>query len=152
MSARHLKDLLTYRINWLANLSSNIASRQNAREFNLGPIDWRVIGLLAEFAPLSLQSLAKEVDVDKSQASRLVASLIERGWVQRNTSEEDARGVELSLTAEGQKTYALVFPQAVRRNELLMSSLSAHERQVLFRCLDKLTLKAKEMWEQDKTL
>jgi DNA-binding MarR family transcriptional regulator len=152
LRAKHLKELLTYRLNWLANLSSSLAAKENAREFKLEPRDWRVIALLGEFAPLSLQSLAREVDVDKSQASRLVGSLIERGLVQRLTREEDARGVALSLTPLGHETYELVFPQAVRRNELLMSTLSASERQVLLRCLDKLTLQAKSMLEQEKSL
>jgi len=41
--------------------------------------DWRIIGLLGAFAPMSLNQLAREANFDKSQASRTVAELIRRG-------------------------------------------------------------------------
>ena len=125
MTAKKFKDLLTYRLNVLAHLSSKIASLVNQVEFQLAPREWRLIGLLGQLEQVSLQRLALEVDVDKSQASRMVSSLIERGYLKRVIDAKDARGILLSLTPKGQATFELAFPSAVERNDALLTVLTA---------------------------
>jgi len=83
------------------------------------------------------------VDVDKSQASRMVSSLIERGYLKRVIDAKDARGILLSLTPKGQATFELAFPSAVERNDALLTVLTTPERVVFDRCLDKLIAHAK---------
>lgn len=148
MIAKKFKDLLTYRLNLLANLSSKIASHLNQVEFQLAPREWRIIGLLGQLEKVSLQCLAVEVDVDKSQASRMVSSLIERGYLKRVIDAKDARGILLFLTPKGQSTFERAFPSAVDRNEALLKVLSLQERVVFERCLDKLTLHARDQLEK----
>ena len=148
MKAKNFKDLLTYRLNVLAHLSSKLASLVNQVEFQLAPREWRMIGLLGQLEQLSLQRLAIEVDVDKSQASRMVSSLIDRGYLKRLIDAKDARGILLSLTSKGQSTFERAFPSAVDRNETLLRALTQQERVVFERCLDKLTLHAKGQLEQ----
>jgi DNA-binding MarR family transcriptional regulator len=148
MKAKNFKDLLTYRLNVLAHLSSKLASLVNQVEFQLAPREWRMIGLLGQLEQLSLQRLAIEVDVDKSQASRMVSSLIDRGYLKRLIDAKDARGILLSLTSKGQSTFERAFPSAVDRNETLLRALTQQERVVFERCLDKLTLHAKKQLEE----
>lgn len=143
----NLKDLFSFRLNVLAHMSSKVAALLNEQDFDLQPRDWRIIGLLGAFAPMSLQALAREVDVDKSQASRIVSELIERDLLARNADENDGRGVQLSLTAKGKALYRKAFPRAVKRNEQLLSVLAPEEREVLERALDKLSVQAKQMLE-----
>ena len=107
-----------------------------------------MIGLLGQLEQVSLQRLALEVDVDKSQASRMVASLIDRGYLKRLIDAKDARGILLSLTAKGQATFERAFPSAVERNEALLKALTQQERVIFERCLDKLTLHAKNELEE----
>jgi len=135
----NLKELFSYRLNRLAFVSSRIAARVNESQYELGSRDWRIIGLLGAFAPLSLNALAHEANIDKSQASRSVAELIERGYVKRGADESDGRGVRLDLTPQGRALYRKVFPKAVDRNEKMLSVLTDEEREVLERALDKLT-------------
>jgi DNA-binding MarR family transcriptional regulator len=141
-SARHFKELVSYRLNMLANTWSRLAAESNERDFALDPREWRIVGLLGAYAPMSLQGLAREVNVDKSQASRSVSALIERGLLQRDSDASDGRGVQLSLTRQGLSLYRKVFPKAVKRNDELLSVLSAEERAVLDRALDLLTAHA----------
>ena len=135
----NLKELFSYRLNRLAHVSSRIASTVNESQFGLGPRDWRIIGLLGAFAPLSLNELAHEANLDKSQASRSVSDLIERGYVNRGTDATDGRGIQLSLTTKGKNLYRKVFPNSVERNEALLAVLTPDEREVLESVLDKLT-------------
>jgi DNA-binding MarR family transcriptional regulator len=138
----NLKELFSFRLNVLARRSSLIAALLMEREFELDLREWRIIGLLGAFSPFSLQALAREVNVDKSQASRSVSGLIARGLLQRDPDADDGRGVRLSLTAKGRQICRKVFPRAVERNEALLSVLDTQEREVLDRALDLLTAHA----------
>ncbi|ARP94904.1 MarR family winged helix-turn-helix transcriptional regulator [Bordetella genomosp. 13] len=140
--ARHFKELVSFRMNMLASTWSRLAAESNERDFQLDAREWRIIGMLGTQAPMSLQGLAREVNVDKSQASRSVSALIERGLLQRDSDATDGRGVQLSLTRQGLQLYRKVFPKAVKRNEELLSVLSAEERAVFDRALDLLTAHA----------
>jgi DNA-binding MarR family transcriptional regulator len=143
----NLKELFSFRLNVLAHMSSKIAALVNEQEFELDSREWRIIGLLGAFSPFSLQALAREVNVDKSQASRIVSSLIQRGLLQRGADQTDGRGVQLSLTPQGRAIYRKVFPKAVKRNEALLSVLSENDRQCLERILMQLTEQAKRLLE-----
>lgn len=143
----NLKELFSFRLNVLAHMSSKIAALANEQEFELDSREWRIIGLLGAFSPFSLQALAREVNVDKSQASRIVSSLIQRGLMQRGADENDGRGVQLSLTPQGKTVYRKVFPKAIKRNEALLSVLSESDRQCLERILTQLTDQAGQLLE-----
>ncbi|GGX34138.1 MarR family transcriptional regulator [Pigmentiphaga litoralis] len=135
----NLKELFSYRLNRLAHVSSRMAARANESQYDLGSRDWRIIGLLGAFAPMSLNALAHEANIDKSQASRSVGELIDRGYIKRGADESDGRGVRLDLTTQGRALYRKVFPKAVDRNERILEILSPEERDVLERAIDKLT-------------
>jgi DNA-binding MarR family transcriptional regulator len=142
MPARKFKELVSFRLNMLASTWSRLAAENNQRDFDLDPREWRIVGMLGSYAPMSLQGLAREVNLDKSQASRTVSDLIERGLLQRDSDETDGRGVQLRLTTQGRALYRKVFPRAVKRNEELLSVLTEEERAVLDRALNLLTTHA----------
>jgi DNA-binding MarR family transcriptional regulator len=45
--------------------------------------------------------LGRRLRLEKSTVSRLVANLVNRGWVHRHAADDDGRGVELDLTDAG---------------------------------------------------
>jgi DNA-binding MarR family transcriptional regulator len=141
----NLKELFSFRLNVLTHRMSQLAALVNQEAFDLDTREWRILGLLGTIAPLSLQELANEVAIDKSQASRIVTGLIERGLLQRDTNDEDGRSIHLSLTTKGKNLYRKVFPQAAQRNENLLSVLNAKERKVVEEAIEKLSTKAIDM-------
>ncbi|HYG42607.1 MAG TPA: MarR family winged helix-turn-helix transcriptional regulator [Bordetella sp.] len=145
-----LKDLFSYRLNRLAHVSSRIAAGLNESRYGVGPREWRIIALLGAAAPMSLNALARESNVDKSQASRAVSELIERKLIRRSADAEDGRGISLDLTAAGRRLYQEMFPAAVVRNESLLEVLTAAERDTIERALDKLIVRALEMFHDAK--
>lgn len=146
----NFKDLVSFRLNMLANIWSRLAAEQNAQMFDIDPREWRIIGMLGAEAPMSLLALAKEIHVDKSQASRSVTALVERNLVERASDEKDGRGVQLSLTRQGKALYRKIFPSAVKRNEQLLSVLSAEERDSLESMLLRLTAHAQQSLESSR--
>ncbi len=141
---RHLKELISFRINILVSLWTRLASEMNQREFGLDMREWRILGLVGGYAPMSLMGLAREAKLDKSQASRSVTGMIERGLLRREVDASDGRGIQLSLTPAGKALYRKVFPRAVQRNEDLLSVLSPEERAVLEGALSRLTAHAQQ--------
>ena len=98
-----LKELFSYRLNRLAYVSSRIAAGLNESRYGVGPREWRILALLGAAPDMSLNALASEANIDKSQASRTVSDLIERGLIERSADALDARGVSLDLTRAGKK-------------------------------------------------
>lgn len=131
-------------MNILVGLWTRLATEMNQRDFGIDQREWRIVGLLGGYAPMSLLGLAREAKLDKSQASRSVSGLIERGLVRRDLDAQDGRGVQLSLTPQGRTLYRKVFPRAVKRNEALLSVLTPKERAVLEGALSRLTLHAQQ--------
>jgi DNA-binding MarR family transcriptional regulator len=144
-----ITDLLSSRLHRLAALSSASASLRVQRKFGLTLMEWRSIGMLGAFAPLSLKDLARRAALDKSYASRTVSGLLDRGLIASERSDVDARGVMLSLTKEGEALYRKVFPDAVARNEELLSSFSAQERVQLMEMLRRMTVSATRLLEHE---
>jgi DNA-binding MarR family transcriptional regulator len=140
-----LPKLFSYRIHLLANLSTRGAGALYARKFGLTIGEWRAIGVLEAHGSTSLKELASAINFDKSQASRVVSSLLERQLIRRDADEADGRGVRLSLTRAGHAMFGKVFPEAQARNEHLLAALTAEERKVLDRALVKLTRVARAL-------
>ena len=147
-SPDNFKALFSFKLNVLAHRMSQLAALMNQQLFQLDAREWRILGLLGTSSPLSLQTLANEVGIDKSQASRIVTALIERGLLQRNAHDEDGRAIHLSLTPQGKQLYKKAFPKAVQRNQALLSVLSAKDQQLFEQSLDKLSLQAADLLGQ----
>ncbi|KRC84518.1 HTH-type transcriptional regulator MhqR [compost metagenome] len=145
-----LKELFSYRLNRLAYVSSRIAAGLNESRYGVGPREWRFIALLGATPDMSLNAVAREANIDKSQASRTVSELIERGLICRSADSQDGRGVSLALTQAGRALYEDMFPAAVQRNDAMLSVLSDAEREQMERMLDKLTEHALDMLNEFK--
>nr|WP_294865195.1 MarR family transcriptional regulator [uncultured Pseudogulbenkiania sp.] len=145
-----IKDLVSYRLHHLANLSVRDATLRYQRKFDISLLEWRAIAQLGGFAPLSLNDLAKHAGLQKSYASRTVAALIKRGWVASTRDKADGRGVKLSLTPEGLELYHKVFDDAVERNKRWLSVLTAEEQKQILVLFDKLTDGARQLLNEDR--
>src|SRR5438105_9047674 len=113
-----IQDLLSYKLHRVANLLSRGAELRYRREFGVSLWEWRSIALLGAAAkPQSLNELARAAGVDKSQMSRVVSGLAERGVVLRAADAVDGRGVRLALSKAGRKLYQGLIRAAAERDE-----------------------------------
>jgi DNA-binding MarR family transcriptional regulator len=75
---------------------------------------------LLRLGPSTLNSLASELGLDKSTASRVVATLQRKGHVGRTTHPGDGRAVLLGITAAGRRLYDRIRADRIaERSELL---------------------------------
>jgi DNA-binding MarR family transcriptional regulator len=80
--------------------------------------------------------------MDKVAVSRAVAGLIEVGYLERKSSEEDARRSMLFLTPAGKSVYDDIVPMAISEEQALESVLTPEECQELTRLMEKLAKSA----------
>src|SRR3974390_11772 len=66
----------------------------------------RVVYELAQRSPLSPGQLAKDLDIDAGQLSRLLQTLEQREVISRKAAASDKRQVDIALTAKGRDAFA----------------------------------------------
>jgi DNA-binding MarR family transcriptional regulator len=138
-----IKDLISYRVHRLANALSRGAAIRYRQGFDVSLMEWRILALLGDFAPLTLKELARESGLDKGQASRAVTNLVRRGLVLRGTGRADAREVALRLSAAGRRSFAGLIAAAHQRDATFQACLLEAERQALDSALRKLEAAAR---------
>lgn len=99
--------------------------------FKLSVTGWRIIGVLANFAPLSAKELAERTAMNQVNITRAITALARLRMVRRRIDREDRRRVVLSLTDKGVAAYREVIPIAIGIEAELLKGLSAGERDVL---------------------
>jgi len=152
MQTMGMTALLSYRLHAVANLLSRGAALRYKREFGVTLWEWRTVALVGDQPGLSLKELAKIAGLDKSQVSRVVAGLTERGLLNRGADENDARGIRLSLTKAGQRLYEGLIHAAGERNDVFFSALTQQERIALDNVLVKFESLGREIIAQEKAL
>lgn len=134
----NLDTFLPYRLSVLTNRVSDAIARQYSERFDLSIPEWRIIAVLGQTPNLSARDVARRTAMDKVQVSRAVTSLVAARRVARSEDSNDARINRLSLTAKGRAIYDEVAPLALHLESLLLSSLSAQERNTLENLMHKL--------------
>lgn len=107
--------------------------------------DMHVIDAIGTSAPKNMSSIAKELSVTVGTLTIAMNSLVKKGYVIRERSQEDRRVVFISLSEKGRKAYdhhALFHKEMIRG---ILEDLNDDEKKVLIRSLTKL-----DRWFRDK--
>ena len=142
-------DLVSSKVIRLANILRRSSTLVYGRKFGLSQVEWRIVALVGEHAPISLGALAEFMGLDKGQASRGVSGLVARRLVLREYRRE-GRGIRITLTARGAQIYAQLMTSALERNRVLLHGLSDAEKGEFLRILDRLTGRARTILEREQ--
>ena len=134
-----LNGFLPYQLSVLSNRISGLIAHAYDVRFGLKIPEWRVIAVLGEAPGLTASALAQRTAMDKVAVTRAVQRLVKKGQVRRSASQSDGRVTHLSLTAKGRRVYAEVAPVALGYEASITEVLTAEERQVLERVVEKLS-------------
>ncbi|MFD0667453.1 MarR family winged helix-turn-helix transcriptional regulator [Ramlibacter sp. MAHUQ-53] len=132
------ENLLTWRLHRLGKLTEKDTGDALADALDLPHGEARCLAAVGRFAPLSVVELARHANLHKGPASRAAQSLSERGLVRKAACRDDARGVVLTLTGAGRRTWSRVVRVLAQRNEDVFGCLSAAERRQLGALVDRL--------------
>jgi DNA-binding MarR family transcriptional regulator len=128
-----------FRLNRLAaEVSSALAAEYQAR-YGLDIPEWRVLATLGfRDDACSAQYIAHCTRTHKSTISRAVTALMKRQMVERVENADDRREFRLRLTRKGAVLYEELIPRLLRREQEILSCLSAQERKNLALLLGKI--------------
>jgi DNA-binding MarR family transcriptional regulator len=141
-------DLVSSKVLKLANVLRRGSTLVYGRKLGLSQVEWRIVALVGEHAPVSLNALADLLDLDKGQTSRSVSALVARRLMLREY-RRDGRGIRITLTARGTEIYGQLMASALERNRVLLDGMTAEEKTQLFAVLDRLTALARTILAQE---
>ena len=143
-AARPLAQSFTHRLHTLQKLTDRVSQAAYEAETGLALGEARCLTAVGAFAPLSVKDLARLANVDKGQASRAAQSLVDKGLVLKNPDPQDARGVVLSFTPEGEALCQRLMAVVEQRNQHIVACLTAGEQAQLDSLLTRLVEHARQ--------
>jgi DNA-binding MarR family transcriptional regulator len=128
-----------FRLNRLAAEVSAALSSEYQERYGLDIPEWRVLATLGfRDDACSAQYISHCTRTHKSTISRAVTALMERKLIERVENEDDRREFRLRLTRKGKTLYEALIPRLLRREQEILSCLSARERKEFANLLGKI--------------
>ena len=93
---------------------------------------------LVEHGPLRLSALAERLFLDKSTTSRVVSTLVRKGYVEQRADTSDRRATTLSATRQGQRLCARITDELVEQQKQLLEDLGPEVRAGVVQVLRRL--------------
>ena len=143
-------DLVSSKVIRLANILRRSSTLVYGRRFGLSQVEWRIVALVGEHAPVSLNSLAELMALDRGQTSRAVSALVARRLLLREYRRE-GRGIRITLTTRGTEIYSELMASALERNRALLHGMNDAEKIEFFKILDRLTGLARAILEKEQS-
>jgi len=128
-----------FRLNRLAaEVSAALSGEYHAR-YGLDIPEWRVLATLGfRDDACSAQYIAHCTRTHKSTISRAVTALMTRQLIERVENQDDRREFRLRMTGKGKTLYEKLIPRLLRKEQDILSCLSAQERKDFARMLGKI--------------
>lgn len=139
LSKLDLFSFVPFRLNRLAaEVSTELAGEYRDR-YGLDIPEWRVLATLGfRDEACTAQYIAYCTRTHKSTISRAVAHLLKQNLVERVENAEDRRELALQLTRKGRALYEELIPQLLRKEQDILSCLTAAERKEFATTLGKI--------------
>jgi MarR family 2-MHQ and catechol resistance regulon transcriptional repressor len=84
---------------------------------------------LVDHGPMRLGSLADRLFLDKSTTSRVVATLVKKGYVEQRADEADGRATALQATASGRRLCKRITDGLIEQQKQLLQDLDPDVRE-----------------------
>lgn len=129
-----LDDYIPYLLFRISN-RLDLKLRDRLRKVGISIWWWRVLAVLRAYGTMTIGQIAETTAVEQPTVSRVVRDMATKGWVTRETGQQDSRYVHVSLSPQGQEAFESVVPSALRHQALGMEGISARDRETLKRLL-----------------
>jgi DNA-binding MarR family transcriptional regulator len=134
-----LFSFVPFRLNRLAAEVSAALSSEYRERYGLDIPEWRVLATLGfRNEPCTAQYIAHCTRTHKSTISRAVTALLDRQLIARVENADDRREFALAMTRKGEALYEELIPRLKRREQEILSCLTAGERKAFAAALGKI--------------
>lgn len=114
------------------------------KPYGLKHTEWRILALTDEFASASVSQIVDLVVIERTTIGKLIDRLVERGWLSKQKSAEDARAVSVELTAAGRKLLRHTAPEMLALMQSYSQAISRSEFSDLMKTLRKFGRRVEE--------
>jgi MarR family transcriptional regulator, 2-MHQ and catechol-resistance regulon repressor len=90
---------------------------------------------LVENGPLRLSGLAERLFLDKSTTSRVVGTLVKKGYVDQHADASDRRATDLRATDRGRQLYTRITHDLVEQQKQLLQDLDPDVRDAVVKVI-----------------
>lgn len=122
-----VEDLLNYRLARLVAATSAPGVRLLEGRFGITRRQWGLLGLLAQYGPVSPTELSHRSHLPTSKVSLHIADFVARGLVSREVLPGDRRRARLALTDAGRQLFESAFPLLADLSAAMLSQLTPQE-------------------------
>jgi DNA-binding MarR family transcriptional regulator len=99
--------------------------------------EWRILALTEEFTQVSVSQIVDLVVIERTTIGKLIDRMVERGWLSKERSAQDARSVTVGVTAAGRKLLQQTAPAMQALMQRYSEALSQTEFSELMNTLQK---------------
>jgi len=131
-----LSDFLPYRLAVISERISNRLSVDYAASHNLSVAEWRVLVHLQHCGVVSVRDVQGFTNLVKSRVSRAVGRLEKAGLVEKHSSTNDARLVEIALTQAGVDAIEALLSDATQTEARLLEGVPPADLAAFYRVID----------------
>jgi MarR family transcriptional regulator, 2-MHQ and catechol-resistance regulon repressor len=93
---------------------------------------------IVEHGPMRLNALAERLFLDKSTTSRVVGTLVKKGYVEQRGDASDRRATALHATANGKRLYKRIIDDLVEQQKALLQDLDPEVREGVVNVIRRL--------------
>jgi MarR family transcriptional regulator, 2-MHQ and catechol-resistance regulon repressor len=93
---------------------------------------------LVQHGPMRLSELAERLFLDKSTTSRVVSTLVRKGYVAQRVDADDGRALTLTVTQAGRRLYARITADLVEQQKEVLKDLDPEIRNGVVRVVRRL--------------
>ena len=136
-------------LSFAANKFTEDASAYFKDKFDLGPVDWRMLFLLARKPGVTAIQAAKTIGVDKGTVSRCVARLRKTELIVAGELHANGRSRGLSLSPAGRVIHDQILAEAIGHQSRLLRGFSVDEIATLCDMLIRFTQNLEDMRGED---
>lgn len=133
-----LSRFLPYALNQAAEATSIGFQTYYRQRYGMLRTEWRVLFHLGRYGAMTAKEICERATLHKTNVSRAVHALEQKRFLMRTTQTQDRRHETLSLTRQGEGTYADLYEAAKAYDAKLSTHFSKAEREILNRCLERI--------------
>jgi len=127
-----LATFLPYELAYISERVSHRLSQVYGQSHGFSVSEWRVMVNLQSLGTASVRDIQTFTNLEKSRVSRAVTRLEAADLVQKHASTNDARLVEIALTAKGTEALEVILPTATAVEANLLAGLTQAQKATFF--------------------
>jgi len=139
---------VAYRLSILTGYNMRGLAVMYKKRFGLSVAQWRVLTVIGRHAPASATTVAGYTSLEPDKVTRAVDTLVRFGLVKRRSDQRDLRFVVLTLSPKGMRVNKEIEKVRNAMELEFVSALTRREVKMLYDLLDKLQVRAEQMFRR----